>query len=176
MPRLPFFAAAVLLGLSLPLHAQLLTPDSASSLPQPLTSPTTTPGELELLQLESRFAADTAQRGGAAFADWFAPDGIILPNGKAALIGRSTIASHSRWDPHQYQLTWTPDGARLNPGGESGFTWGHYIGRSHDAAGEPVQREGRYITLWKRLNGQWKVALDASADDAATDCCSLPKP
>jgi ketosteroid isomerase-like protein len=37
---------------------------------------------------------------------------------------------------------------------------------------------GRYITVWKKVKGEWKVALDASADDvpAAGDCCVLPKP
>ncbi|MDE1160944.1 MAG: nuclear transport factor 2 family protein [Acidobacteriaceae bacterium] len=167
---------AALLVASCSVRAQMLTPEPATSAPQPLTSPSTTPGELELLQLEAKFAADTAQGGGAAFSRWFADDGIELPDGKAPLIGHTAIASHTQWDPKQYQLSWTPDGARIGPSGDSGFTWGHYTGRSHDASGQPVLREGRYITVWKKVNGQWKVALDASANDAAADCCALPKP
>jgi hypothetical protein len=37
---------------------------------------------------------------------------------------------------------------------------------------------GRYITFWKKVNGAWKVALDASATDAPPvgDCCKVNLP
>jgi len=66
----------------------------------------------------------------------------------------------------------------MGPSNDMGFTWGHYEGRSTDSNGQPVVTSGRYITVWKKLNGAWKVAMDASADEppAAGDCCALPKP
>ncbi len=54
----------------------------------------------------------------------------------------------------------------MGPSGDTGFTWGHYEAHGQDAKGQPISSSGRYITFWKKVNGHWKVALDASANDA----------
>lgn len=144
----------------------------------PVEQPTLSPGELHLLELEARFAADVAKGGGKAFSAWFAEDAVTLNNGKPAVLGHRAIAANAVWDPKTYQLTWTPQGAQIGPSGDTGFTWGHYDGKGMDANGQPVITSGRYITFWKKVaDGSWKVALDASALDAPSggDCCALPK-
>jgi ketosteroid isomerase-like protein len=159
-----------------PFFDPLAAPPSSGSL---LTQPTLTPGALVLLDLERRFAADVAKRGGKAFATWFAEDAVELSNGRPALLGRGAIAAGANWDPAVYQLTWTPTAAQMGPSNDMGFTWGHYEGRSRDAHGEPVLVTGRYITVWKKQpDGTWKVALDAGASEPANagECCVLPKP
>lgn len=145
----------------------------------PLTQPTISPGALTLLELEGRFAQDVAAGGGKAFAKWFADDAVTLNNGLPAILGRAAIAAQAQWDPKQYQLTWIPQGAQMGPSNDMGFTWGHYEGHSIDKAGQPVTKTGRYMTVWKKqANGEWKVAMDASADEppGAGECCTLPKP
>lgn len=142
----------------------------------PLTNPGLTPEISFLYNLEAKFAHDTAQGGGAAFAKWFADDAVELSNGKAPVIGRAAIAAGANWTPRQYQLTWTPEGARMSVSGDMGFTWGHYEGRSKDRDGTPIITTGRYMTVWKKQpDGSWKVALDASNQEPAKeDCCKLP--
>ena len=144
----------------------------------PLTQPTLTPGILELMELEGRFAADTAKGGGRAFATWFADDAVTLNNGQPAVLGKRAISERAQWDPKTYQLTWQPQGAQVGPSGDTGFTWGHYDGKGTDKNGQPITISGRYITFWKKVGGVWKVALDASANDVPQtgDCCTLPKP
>jgi ketosteroid isomerase-like protein len=144
----------------------------------PLTMPNLSPGELELVKLEGEFSDAVAKGGGKAFASWFAEDGVTLQNGKPPVRGHTAIAAAAVWDPKDYQLTWYAEGAQMGPGGTSGFTWGHYTSTAKDSKGQPVSLGGRYITVWKKVNGAWKVALDASADDvpAGGDCCALPKP
>jgi ketosteroid isomerase-like protein len=139
-----------------------------------LTNPGLTP-EIEFLyQLEAKFAADTAKGGGAAFSSWFAPDAVTLGNGKAVVAGHDAIAAGATWSPDVYQLTWTPEGARMGSAGDMGFTWGHYEGSSKDAQGNTVKTTGRYMTVWKKqADGSWKVALDASNDGPAEDCCRV---
>jgi ketosteroid isomerase-like protein len=157
-------------------HAQLPMPGDQTS-PNPLTDPTANPGKILLFDLDKRFASDVRQRGGAAFADWFAHDGVALNNGQSPLIGIVAIAKSANWDPKVYQLTWTPTDAQMGPSGDMGYTWGHFEGRSKDAAGNPVITTGRYITVWrKQSDGSWKVSLDAGANEpaAAGDCCKLP--
>ena len=132
----------------------------------PLQSPKISAGALELVKLEGDFENAVAKGGGKAFASWFADDGITLNNGRPAVQGQPAIAAHANWDPKDYQLTWYPEGAQMGPSGDTGFTWGHYEAHGQDAKGQQMTTSGRYITFWKKVNGQWKVALDASANDA----------
>jgi ketosteroid isomerase-like protein len=167
-----------------PLAAQQpgLIPGSASSSPykiSPITVPTLSPGVLELLELEGKFSDAVVAGGGKAFVSFFADDAVTLNNGKPAVLGRGAIALQANWDPKQYQLSWIAQGAQMGPSNDMGFTWGQYTGRAKDKNGEPIVTTGRYITVWKKLaDGTWKVAMDASANDApgAGDCCALPKP
>jgi ketosteroid isomerase-like protein len=131
----------------------------------PLTMPTLTPGQLELIQLEGAFCDSVAANGGKAFASWFADDAVTLNNGQPAVQGLTAIAATATWDPKSYQLTWFAEGAQMGPSGDTGFTWGHYDATT-TKDGKPVTVAGRYITFWKKVHGAWKVALDASANDA----------
>jgi ketosteroid isomerase-like protein len=147
--------------------------------PNPLTQPTLTPGMTHLMELETQFAGAVAAGGGKAFANWFADEGVTLANGRPPVIGREAIAAEAQWDPKDYQLTWTAEGAQMGPSNDMGFTWGHYDGTGKDAHGQPVTHSGRYMTIWKKLpDGSWKVVLDASADEPPDpgSCCALPKP
>ena len=157
--------------------AQLPLPGSAAQAPNPLMDTTVNPGKQRLFDLEARFAKDVAERGGQAFADWFADDGVTLGNGAAPVIGKVAIAKSANWDPKAYQLTWTPTEAAMGPSGDMGYTWGHFEGHSKDANGNPVTTSGRYMTIWRRQpDGAWKVVLDAGANEppGAGDCCRLP--
>ncbi len=173
------WAAALAASLALPACAvaQLLEPGSQSGAPNPLTDSTVKPGKVLLFDLEAQFAKAVAEKGGAGFAEWFAPDGVALGNGAAPMIGKVAIERSANWSAKDYQLTWTPTDAMMGPSGDMGYTWGHFEGRSKDANGNPVVTGGRYITMWrKQPDGSWKVVLDAGANDApaAGDCCKLP--
>lgn len=172
--RIGLLSCTIICGAS----AQTLEPPApkppASQSGSVLTNPGLTP-EIEFLyQLEAKFAADTAKGGGRAFSSWFAPDAVTLGNGKAPVVGHDAIAAAATWSPDVYQLTWTPEGARMGPAGDMGFTWGHYEGVSKDAQGNTVKMTGRYMTVWKKQqDGEWKVALDASNEGPAEDCCRV---
>lgn len=189
MKRLSSFGFLLCVALAVPLAAQIspgpaATPSldalsqASAQAANPVAQPTISPGVLLLLELDGRFAKSVATGGGKAFASWFADDAVTLNNGKPPIHGRSAIASHAQWSPKDYQLTWTPQGAQMGPSNDMGFTWGHYEGHSKDKNGQPVVISGRYFTVWKKVDGAWKVALDASADEPpnAGECCTLPKP
>jgi ketosteroid isomerase-like protein len=152
------------------------SPGAASS---PLSQPALSPGVLLLLELDGKLSQAVAAGGGSTFGTWFADDAVTLNNGQPVILGHTAIAAQAQWDPKVYQLTWTPQGARMGPSNDMGFTWGHYEGHSRDKNGEPVVIAGRYFTVWKKLpKGDWKIALEASANDAPEtgECCTLPKP
>ncbi len=175
LSALPWAATQVIPGVP----GTVTTAPSGYRIISPAVAPTISPGEIQLLELEAKFQQAVKEGGGAAFASWFAPDGVALNNGKPAVLGRASVAGQANWSPADYQLIWSPQGAQMGPSNDMGFTWGHYEGRSKDRNGQPIVTEGRYMTVWKKLaDGTWKVALDASADDVpgAGECCTLPKP
>jgi ketosteroid isomerase-like protein len=173
-----FFTSTLTLSAAPP--AQTLTPQPVTRAPaiNPITMPQLTPGQVELIGEDGKFAQDVAKHGGKAFDSWFADDAVELSNGKAPTLGKRAIVASANWDPADYQLTWFPEGAQMGPSGDAGFTWGHFDSVTKDRNGQSVTLGGRYITFWKKVDGKWKVALDAGANDApaAGDCCSLPKP
>ena len=131
----------------------------------PMPTPNLSPGVLELLKLEGEFSAAVTKGGGRAFSTWFADDGVTLNNGKPAVLGRTAIAASANWDPALYQLSWYAEGAQMSPSNDTGFTWGHYDATTIAKDGKSTTLSGRYITFWKKVNGKWKVALDASANE-----------
>ena len=182
-----FLIAFILIGISgvSAARAQLAFPGSSGTEQtapnpalNPLTDSTVSPGEMLLFDLEAKMQKDVTERGGPGLAAWFAPDGVLLGNGAAPVIGKVAIEKFASWSPKDYQLTWTPTDAVMGPGGDMGYTWSHYEGHSKDANGNPVTTSGRFITIWRREpDGSWKVALDAGANDPpeAGDCCKLPE-
>lgn len=178
LARFALAASVLVLAAAPAASAQMPEPGAAqSSLPNPLADTSVQPGKVLLFDLEARFAKDVAARGGAAFADWFAGDGVSLGNGAAPNIGKVAVAKSANWSPKDYQLSWTPTDAMMGPSGDMGYTWGHYEGRSKDSHGNPVLTSGRYITMWrKEPDGAWKVVLDAGSNEPAAsgDCCKLP--
>jgi ketosteroid isomerase-like protein len=152
-------------------------PGSQSQAPNPLTDALATPGKILLYNLEAKFAKAVAKQGGAGFASWFATNGVVLGNGVAPVIGQVAIAQSATWSPKNYQLTWKPTGAWMNPSGDTGYTWGKYQTRTKDGNGNPINTSGRYITVWgKQPDGSWKVELEASANAPTQfgNCCKLP--
>jgi len=131
----------------------------------PMPMPNLSPGVLELLKLEGQFSAAVTAGGGRAFSSWFADDGVTLNNGKPAVLGRTAIAASANWDPAAYKLSWYAEGAQMGPSNDTGFTWGHYDATTIGKDGKSATLTGRYITFWKKVKGEWKVALDASANE-----------
>lgn len=157
--------------------AQMLEPTAPPATPNPLSDPTMTAGKALLFDLEAKFAKDVAEKGGAGFAEWFAEDGVALGNGVAPLVGKVAIEKSANWSPQAYQLTWTPTDGMMGPSGDMGYTWGHFEGHSKDANGNPVSTSGRYMTIWRKgKDGEWKVVLDAGANEPADAgaCCKVP--
>jgi len=151
--------------------------NSNAAAANPLADTTIKPGKALLFELEAKFAQETARGGGRAFATWFAEDATTLSNGQAPVHGSEAIARQATWLAKDYQLTWTPTDAVMSPGGDMGYTWGHYEGRSRGADGNEKVTTGRYMTIWrKERDGSWKVLLDASNEEpaGAGDCCKLP--
>ncbi len=98
------------------------------------------------------FAADSAKRGADAWVDAMAPGGALWRK-----VGRVEGADAVRADAAKLvaagALSWQPiaSGAR----GDWGFTVGTYAFKTATETSS-----GSYCTIWKRVDGAWRVAFD----------------
>jgi ketosteroid isomerase-like protein len=112
-----------------------------------------------LIKLEADFAKAVAERGHAAFVDYFAEDGVELDDG-GGISSRDTIGKQPPW-PEGTSLTWTPVKADMAASGDLGYTFGNYIFKSKNKEGKIVASYGKYMSVWKRQkDGSWKVVVD----------------
>jgi uncharacterized protein (TIGR02246 family) len=125
--------------------------------------------EAELLAADRQFAAEVAaassDRRAAAWAGWFEQDGCQVIPGQVVK-GAESIASlmGPAFTTPGYMLSWDPDLARSSVDGTLGMTSGRYTSTSLDD-GKTVTRQGRYVSVWKKVDGRWLVTLDTGVPD-----------
>jgi ketosteroid isomerase-like protein len=141
---LPLLAAATL--------AQ--TPSSAPE-PRPKTSQQDV-FEKQLRDADLAFARATTERRIEGWMEYFADDGAIIREGKT-LSGKEAIRQF--YEPvfanKDFSLSWVPTKAEASKDGTLGYTYGDFEAK----VGNEVSR-GMYVTMWRKINDRWKVALD----------------
>ena len=116
----------------------------------------------QLLDADSAFAKDVAQRGVEAWVEAFAPDGAMMPAGGPRIVGHAAIrtAMAQLGDPRKaspaLRIEWWPKLADLSADGTLGYTVGNAVIHGPDG-----DLKTKYVTIWRRRSdGSWKVALD----------------
>ena len=114
-----------------------------------------------LLKTDKEFAAKSQEVGPAeAFYLYMDNEGIQLPIHGNPIIGKQSIRERML-SAGEYQLNWTPKKAEVSKSADMGWTWGTYIYQAKDENGENIQRQGKYLNVWKKQSdGSWKVAVD----------------
>lgn len=115
----------------------------------------------ELLQADRDFAAASrATNAAEAFNQFLATDAIGLPSGNFPAFGRDSIYASMKENADSYVLDWQPQHAEVANSGELGWTWGTYTLTTKTADGEPQINYGKYLNIWKKIDGNWRVAVD----------------
>ena len=63
------------------------------------------------------------------------------------------------------RMSWTLATAQVAKSGELGYTRGTYQMTFNGTDGNPVEDHGKYLTVWRKEGGQWKVQLDMTNTD-----------
>jgi ketosteroid isomerase-like protein len=84
--------------------------------------------------------------------DFFAEDASIIPDGQTVT---GKVAPTCTFENKAFTLTLLPTHADASTDGSLGCTYGDYQARS----GTAISR-GIYTTVWRKIGGRWKVALD----------------
>ncbi len=110
------------------------------------------------------------------FLAFMAPEASVAMHGMPRVTGEANV--RQAWAGMSvipgFALTWTADRAEVAASGELGYTAGTNTITMNNAAGMPVVEKGKYVTAWKKVNGEWKVVEDIGNADAPTGMYSAP--
>jgi ketosteroid isomerase-like protein len=112
--------------------------------------------EQELRDADLDFARQTAARRLEGWMSFFADDASIIHDGQT-VTGKNALRGF--YEPvfanKDFNLTWWPNHAEASTDGTLGCTYGEYEARN----GTAISR-GMYTTVWRKMQGRWKVVLD----------------
>ena len=112
--------------------------------------------------------SDTANRKDIdGTVSYMADDGETLaPNEPAA---RDKAAIRASWanllDLPNLTVHWKPLRVQVAESGELGYMSGSYTVTYTDAKGQTVTDRGKYLEVWKKVDGKWKCSTDAYNSD-----------
>ena len=98
-----------------------------------------------------------------AFVSAFADGGRFLPPEAPEAHSREAIqeAVSGMFSLPGFSLSWSPNFAGVSQAGDLGYSIGAFEFTMDDPEGNPVTRNGKYTTVWKKQeDGQWKVVSD----------------
>lgn len=119
-------------------------------------SPIPTSLQKELRQADLDFAQQTAARRLEGWMDFFAEDASIIHDGQT-VTGKDALRAYYQpvFANKDFSLTWSPIHAEASRDGTLGYTFGEYEAKS----GTTISH-GMYTTVWRKIDGRWKVVLD----------------
>lgn len=105
-------------------------------------------------------------KDGNRISELYAEDGAVMPQGQPIQRGREAIA---RWWSEMmtmpgYDLSFDDEVIIVSSAGDMALDRGTYRFRANPASG-PVNDAGKYVVVWRKLGGEWKVAADIFNSD-----------
>ena len=109
------------------------------------------------MEADRQFLAEATARGAEGWADFFATDGVQFP-ASGRVDGREAIRElmKNALVPGVASLLWEPTEAVVSESGDLAYT----LGRYRVVDGDSILSTGHYVTVWKKEDGEWRVAVD----------------
>jgi uncharacterized protein (TIGR02246 family) len=113
-------------------------------------------------EIDAKWLQAAQARDAATPASFFAEDGVAYPAHTEPVVGpaavQADIEKRNAENPKR-MVTWSTDAIHVAESGELAVQSGRYEMTNLGPKGDREDR-GRFVTVWKKVNGQWKVAHD----------------
>ena len=117
--------------------------------------------------LTTAFVGAVTSRETTLVASFYADDAHVLPSNAARADGRDAI--RQVWaaflSAPGLQMTLTPSTKLVSEGGDMVVDLGIYVMNWQDAKGKAMSDTGKYVTVYKRMGGEWKIVVDTWNSD-----------
>ena len=103
-----------------------------------------------------------------AAVNMFTDDAVFLFAGMPLVRGQSGLRSAfaGLMQTPGFSLTFEPTDLELSQAGDMAYELGTYRLSLDDPEGH-VDDTGKYLTVWRKVSGRWKIAADAPSSDLA---------
>jgi ketosteroid isomerase-like protein len=107
--------------------------------------------------LEQRWRQAVTAKDSAAIGRFYAEDGYYLPQGSDGYEGPGSIGA--RWVSEPLiKLEREPKRIEVADAGDMAYEVGTYEVSWEEAKNRRGQASGNYVTIWKKVGGEWKTA------------------
>jgi ketosteroid isomerase-like protein len=121
----------------------------------------------EIRRLEQEFVAAELSRDVDAVLAIRTDDVVWMAPGIPTAEGQAAVRRLLQGNPgHAIAFTVTP--ARTEVHGDLAYNRGTWSGR-FVAGNDTSQDHGKYVQIWRRVNGEWRIAVDMFHSDLAPD-------
>lgn len=114
----------------------------------------------KIMEASRKFSESLMAADYQSLAEVYTEDGKIFPANSEILEGREAIAERFRMPPDQKVIAHEITPEAINILGDHAFDYGYYSGKSQNSEGEIQPWKGKYVVVWKKTDGQWKMYLD----------------
>jgi uncharacterized protein (TIGR02246 family) len=116
--------------------------------------------------LNAKWVAAFAAKDIAAIETMMAPDALLLSPGAPAVKGAKAIAETWKgWSElANVEVTFGAERVEASASGDMAYDYGTYTFAFDGDKGRVIEK-GKYIVVWKKIDGAWKVAADIYNDN-----------
>ena len=113
------------------------------------------------------FAGAVAARDTDAVANMYADDAHLMPPNAPRSDGKDAIrqAYVGFMSMPGMELVPTSTDKLISEGGDMVVELGSYVFKFQDPSGKTQTDNGKYVTVYKRVNGEWKIVVDTFNSD-----------
>lgn len=135
----------------------------------PVTQAGTKAAEADIRKGDEAFFAAVKAGDAEAIASLYSADAISMPANSPPLKGHDGILKFNQDFLKLPQLTMTggSETVGFSDDGTLAYDAGKYSVSFADAKGRTIRDEGKFLNVLKRVDGQWKVVIDAFSSNQA---------
>ena len=147
------------------------TTDTGTAAAPAATAPAVdkTAAEAEIRAGDTAFFNAIKAKNANAAADLYSNDAVSMPANSPPLKGHDAIRKFNEdfVKLAQLVLTGETETIKFSDDGTMAYATGKYTGTWVDAKGKKVTEEGKYLNVFEKVGGKWKVVADAFSANAA---------
>ena len=123
--------------------------------------------EKSLREADIAWSETAAKKDAEAVAAFMTDDGATLPPNEPPIKGRDAVKKG--WADllslKDLNIKWEPSLVQVAESGEIGYTSGTWTMAWTGDKGEKMSDNGKYLEVWKKVDGKWKCYLDMYNSD-----------
>ena len=143
-------------------------PEQAAPEPEPVVDIAAEEQAIRDLSIKWMEAANS--RDGATIDSVFAQNAVTIFDGEIndGLAAISASREEDWAETPDFVINWTTSAVEVAASGDLAYERGNWT-LDPDGPGEAAEEHGEYVTIWKKVDGEWRAAVDAGTTLSAEE-------